>query len=184
MKKVVSMILMTAMILTMTSVMTSCGKEEASSKEPTSQVTNDTGKTDTQAADDTGKADTQVTDDTGKTDTQAADDTKKNDVQNAPGENSVLPKAIEDAESISFPGIMYSGWELSSGKEMAESIRKAILEINGGAFMLCFVDESTAVLGTGAGSFTGTYEAMDENNAIHIVFAGILQRMKVRVKYA
>ncbi|MGN1085329.1 MAG: hypothetical protein ACI4QX_10000, partial [Lachnospiraceae bacterium] len=119
---------------------------------------------------DTGKTDTQATGDTGKTDTQAADDTGKTDTQSAPGENSVLPKAIEDAESIPFPDIIYSGWELSRGKEMAESIRKAILDINGGAFMLCFVDESTAVLGTAAGSFTGTYEAMDENNAIHIVF--------------
>ena len=143
MKKVISMILATAMIVTITSVMTSCGNDEESSKETTSQVTGETSKTDTESTS---------------------------------SSNSVFPEALENVEALQLPDIVYTGWQLSGGmidgKEMEEDDLNSVLEACGGIFQFIFLEEGQAIMENGENRFEGTYEAVENNYAIHVVFEG------------
>ena len=108
-----------------------------------------------------------------KASSQSADDTSNADTTD---NDSVFPKALENVEAIPLPNIAYTGWQLAggmvNGKEMEESDVQSILDACGGQFNFIFSQEGAVVMENGAKSFSGTYEAVEDNYAIHAVFEG------------
>lgn len=156
MKKRLNILLVAALICSMTFTMTACSDD----KETVSDIT-------------VSESDKNATDDTTKEDTDLSEDADT-DNSNAEEGESVFPAALSDVETIPVPDLTYTGWALSGGmvdgKEMEEADVQSILDACGGCFNFIFNEEGTVTMENGEQSFAGTYTVTLDGYAIDIVF--------------
>ena len=152
MKKLMSVLLAAALMLTAVFAFTACGDtEEAPGTENTES---------TPVSEDTTEA------------TDASADTAE-----TLEDGSVFPAALSDAAAYVIPDLSYTTWTLSGGmadgKEMeAEDVEKLLATI-GGTLEFSFFENGEVDLDRADKTYVGTYTALLDGYALDLVFDGL-----------
>lgn len=155
MKKLMSVLLAAALMLTAVFAFTACGDtEEAPGTESTES---------TPVSEDTPEA-------TEATDAPA-------DTAETLEDGSVFPAALSDAAAYVIPDLSYTTWTLSGGmadgKEMeAEDVEKLLATI-GGTLEFSFFENGEVDLDRADKTYVGTYTALLDGYALDLVFDGL-----------
>ena len=152
MKKLMSVLLAAALMLTAVFAFTACG--------------------DTEEAPDTENTEsTPVSEDA----TEATDATA--DTAETLEDGSVFPAALSEAAAYAIPDLSYTTWTLSGGmadgKEMeAEDVEKLLATI-GGTLEFSFFENGEVDLDRADTTYVGTYTALLDGYALDLVFDGL-----------
>lgn len=87
-----------------------------------------------------------------------------------------FPEALQNVETYEISDVSDTGWTLSGGMingvEMEEADLLAVLEACGGVFEFVFLDTTNVMMVNGNDAYEGTYEIINDNQAIKATFEG------------
>lgn len=151
MKKIMSIILASAMVL----AMAACGSDSDKKSSKGSTAAEKSGSQTDEDADNDADTD----DETGTTD-----------------DGSAFPEALSSVEAYPVEDISNTSWTLSggmiNGTEMEQGDLEGFLAASGGTFQFAFPSADEVQMVNGEQTFEGSYQFLNENYAIEAVFDG------------